>query len=299
MTDAGFYNLAQPPRPVPLLVRMKVLLGGFFVQFGCFFFGFGMIFVWAFTLNSDLTSWYHFRGPLETVEATVLNSQRTAFSVGGSEHRKGTPIYANHYWFVGPDVVEYKGVSYRKGGQLEKGQKVTVEYPPGQPQKSRIKGMRTSPVGLFGLIPIIFPVVGLCLVAVGLRRGIRGNRLLAIGRQTTGKLKSKARTGTKINNRSVFKLTFEFAAGDGTIHEAVAKSHKPELLEDEAEEPLLYDPLRPAYAVMLDALPGSPRIDANGDIRAGSAGAALLCLAVPAVTILGHAGYIYVRFLTK
>lgn len=299
MTDASFCNLAQPPRPVPLLVRMKVLLGGFLVQFGCVFAGFGMIFVWAFTLNSDLTSWYHFRGPLETAEATVHDSKQTTFSVGGSKRRSGTPIYANHYWFVGPGEVEYEGVSYRKGRQLGQGQKVTVEYPPGQPQRSRIKGMRTSPVGLFGLMPIIFPVVGLCLMAVGLRKGIRGNRLLAIGRQTSGKLKSKVSTGTRVNNRSVFKLTFEFTASDGTVHEAVAKSHKPELLEDEAEEPLLYDPFRPAYAVMLDALPGSPRTDADGNIRAGSPGAVLLCLAIPAVTVLGHAGYIYVKFLAN
>jgi hypothetical protein len=239
---------------------MKVLLGSFFVQFGCLFFGFGMIFVWAFTLNSDLTSWYHFRGPLETVEATVHDSKQTAFSVGGSKRRRGTPIYANHYWFVGPGEVEYEGVSYRKGRQLEQGQKVTVEYPPGQPQRSRIKGMRTSPVGLFGLMPIIFPVVGLCLMIVGLGRGITGNRLLAIGQQTTGKLKSKVTTATKINSQ---------------------------------------DPSRPSNAVMLDALPGSPRIDESGNIKAGSTAAALLCLALPTVTVLGHSGYIYVKFLSN
>ena len=154
-------------------------------------------------------------------------------------------------------------------------------------------------MGLFGLMPIIFPLVGLCLMTVGLRKGIRGNRLLAIGHQTTGKLKSKVATSTKINNRTVFKLTFEFTAADGIGYEAVGKTHKPEKLEDEAEEPLLYNPILPSYVVMLDALPGSPRIDANGDIRAGSPVTALMCLAIPTVTVLGHAGYVYVKFLAN
>jgi hypothetical protein len=257
MTDMRFFNLAGPPRSVPLLVRTKVLLGGFLTQFGCIFLGFGMIFVWAFTLNADLTSWYHFRGRLETAQGTVLHSEQTSFSVGGSEHSKGTPIYANHYSFVGPGNVEYEGVSYKKGRALKKGGKVTVEYPPDQPERSRINGMRRSPMGLFGLMPIIFPLVGLCLMTVGLKKGIRGNRLLVIGHQTTGKLKSKVATSTKINNRTVFKLTFEFTAADGIGYEAVGKTHKPEKLEDEAEEPLLYDPILPSYAVMLDALPDS------------------------------------------
>jgi hypothetical protein len=260
-----------------------------------------MIFVWAFTLNADLTSWYHFhfRGRLETVEGTVLRSKKTSFSTGGSEHSDGTPIYANHYSFVGPGEVEYEGVSYRTSRELKKGRKVTVEYPPGEPQVSRIKGMWRRPVGPFGLMPVIFPFVGLCLTTVGLRKGISGNRLLTIGRQTTGRLKSKIRTGTKIDDRNVFKLTFEFTTPDGTGHEAIGKTHKPKQLEDEAEEPLLYDPIRPSYAVMLDALPGTPRIDENGNIRAGSARAALLCLAIPAATILGHATYIYVKFLAN
>lgn len=299
MTNGGFLNLAGPPRTVPLLVRTKVLLGGFFTQFGCFFLGFGMIFVWAFTLNADLTGWYQFRGRLETAKGTVLHSEATSFSVGGSEHRKGTPVYANHYSFLGSDRIEYEGVSYQKGRGLQKDQTVEVEYPQGKPETSRIRGMRSSPMGLWGLMPVIFPLFGICFIIVGLRKGVRANRLLTIGQQAAGRLESKVATSTRINNRLVYKLTFEFTTPDGNTHEAIGKTHMPEKLEDEAEEPLLYDPLRPSYAVMLDALPGSPRIDEYGNIRAGSAGAALLCLVLPVVTVLGHAGYIYVKFLAN
>ena len=43
MTTGNFLNLAGPPRSVPILVRSKILFGSFSSQFGCFFFGFGMM----------------------------------------------------------------------------------------------------------------------------------------------------------------------------------------------------------------------------------------------------------------
>ncbi len=48
---------------------------GAFNQFGWFFFGFGLIFVWAFTLNCDLTSWHRFRGQLATAHGRVTQTQ--------------------------------------------------------------------------------------------------------------------------------------------------------------------------------------------------------------------------------
>ena len=136
-------------------------------------------------------------------------------------------------------------------------------------------------------------------MAAGLRKGLTASRLLTIGEQAKGRLKSKVATSTQINRKPVYKLTFEFTTPDGRTHKAIGKTHKPELLEDEAEEPLLFDPIRPSYAVMLDALPGSPRIDESGNVKAGSAAAALLWLALPTVTVLGHSGYIYVKYLSN
>jgi hypothetical protein len=70
------------------------------------------------------------------------------------------------------------------------------------------------------------------------------------------------------------------------------------MLEDEPEEPLLYDPLLPSYAVMLDDLPGSPRIDDAGNIKCKSPAAAILLLIIPLATLLGHGTYLYLRFVS-
>lgn len=284
------FTLGGPPRYVPLLVKLKVLLGGFLNQFGWFFFGFGLVFVWMFTLNADLTSWCTFRGELAVAEGTVIESKETNMRVNE------TRVYEHKYSFIGADGLEYAGASYKTGGGLRNGQKVTIEYKPGKPETSRIRGMRRGVIGLFGLIPAIFPAIGLCLIIAGIRKGIKANHLLRYGEQTTGKLISKDRTGAEVNDQPVYKMTFEFAASDGSSCQVIAKTHRPEALEDEEQEPLLYDPSRPDYAVMMDNLPGNPRIDSNGEIRAGSSAAALLVMVIPAVTLVGHGIFIYQKF---
>lgn len=298
MTFHNIFILAGPPRSVPLLVRLRVLLGGFLNQFGWIFFGFGLVFVWAFTLNADLTSWYRFRGPLDTTEGKAIDCKKTLFSEGGSENSKGTPVYAIHYAFTAADGKEYKGLSYITGKQFEQGQKVTIEYPQGKPQTSRIKGMRQKPVGPFGIFPVVFPMIGLLFIIRGIKKGIKANRLLTLGEQTTGRLKSKEITNTKVNKKPVYKLTFEFNTPEGKTYETLVKTHETGKLEDQAEEPLLYDPVRPSYAVMLDDLPGNPRINDNGNIQAGSASVTIMVLIIPLATIIGHGIYIYLKFLS-
>jgi flagellar basal body rod protein FlgC len=101
-------------------------------------------------------------------------------------------------------------------------------------------------------------------------------------------LKSKEPTSTRVNNRPVYKLTFEFRADDGGIYEVVSKTHLPHLLEDEAEEQLVYDPRHPAHAVMMDNLPGSPDIDEMGYIHSAGFRSGVLPLILPGLTMFVH-----------
>lgn len=286
------FSLTGPPRSVPLLVRGRILFGGFVSQFGWAFFGFGMVFFWIFALNADLLGWYFFSGELETAKGVVTRSEETRASEGGSEHSEGTPVYKNHYRFTYGEW-EYEGSSYATGRRKEAGKAVTIEFPRGDPERSRIRGMRTAVFGPMAALAAIFPAVGLCFIVAGLRKGRKAMRLLVHGKQGVGTLKSKEATGTQMNDQMVYKLTFEFVADDGRTYEAVAKTHQTHELEDDAEEPLLYDPIRPAYATMLDHLPGSPRIDANGSVQTDSAGRSLAVLFLPIISIAGHGIWAY------
>jgi len=289
-------NLTGPPRPVPFLVRLSVLFGGFTNQFGWLLVAFGLIFVWRVTAKMNLKDWRALRGELQSTRGIVTKIEKHTSSTGG-RHSHRTTTYWHYYSFKGPDGAEYTGVSYGDW-PAKVGEEVTIKYPKGRPEISRIEGMRANVVGPVGLIPIVFPVIGLSFVAAGFRKGMKANRLLANGELGKGHLKSKIKTKSKINGQPVYKLTFQFTTPQGTSHEAFAKTHLPEKLEDQKEEPLLYEPMYPKNAVMLDNLPGRLRIDEDGNIRAESPLLALSSLVVPAITVFGHGVYIYIRFLT-
>ena len=287
--SSSLRRLANPPRPVPLLVRLRVLFGGMASQFGWVLFGFGMIFFWAFVCRADLTGWYRFRGALATAEGRVTRSSDTGASEGGSKSRRGTPIYKNEFTYLVDDK-EYRSASYAVGIQLPVGRIVNVQYLPNDPAIARIRRMRTNVFGPAVLFVMAFPLTGLGLVIFSLSRGLRACRLLSHGIPTTGNLVSKEATRVKENSRTVYKLTFAFQTEDGRSSTAIAKTNAPEKFQ-ERDEPLVYDPEIPARAVMLDNLPGTPHIGEDGHVLCRQPARALLSLVFPLATILGHGLY--------
>jgi hypothetical protein len=297
MAHPSLERLGPPPRQVPLLVRCHIMFGGF-AQAGWFFFGFGMIFFWGFALNCEFASWFTFRGETRTAPGVVTRSEHAGFSEGGGKHRKGTPVYANHYTFTAPGGRECSGCSYALGRQLPPGASVTVEYLAGDPAASRIEGMRIKPLGGWAVLVVLFPLIGLGLALPGVLTSLKAARLIERGYLADGTLRSREPTNTRINKRTVYKLFFDFTARNGQKYEAVAKTHLVENLEDEATEKLIYDPERPGDAILLDALPGSFRVGELGKLEADKPVQALLVTIVPAVSILGHGAYAILRFLS-
>lgn len=53
----------------------------------------------------------------------------------------------------------------------------------------------------------------------------------------------------------------------------------------------------PQYAMMIDSLPGSPRIDNQGHFLPGSIVQAIACLILPVITILSHSVVLYFKIL--
>ena len=286
--------LADPPREVPRLVCWANLLGGFYNQFAWLWLGITGAVMWFFVPNADWTGLYHFRGDLATAEGVVLESRETNCSVNDVE------VYAQTYRFTASDGAEYRNTSYATGRRLEEGAAVTVEYVPGNPSISRIRGMRRGMFGvegwegaLIGGIFVVFPAVGIGMLGVGLRKGIKANRMLASGKPALGKLKAKRPTHTRINDRTVWEFTFEFVAEDNRPYEMKARTHKTEDLSDPAGEYLLYDTFNPSYAALLDDMPGGVVIDGLGQLRTKSPAKAVAPFFVPALVISAHAVIAY------
>ena len=282
--DKYKYALALPPLPVPWPVRTQVLFGGFFNQFGWLFFGFGMVFAWIFGLSADFSPAYFALSQSETTQGTISDIQST----GASENE--TPVYANHFVFrVEREETEFFGVSYTTGQRYSIGQTVPVQYLADNPDVSRIEGARGGTFSAWILCLVgIFPIIGLIFIIAGMRRGVKGNRLLKNGKIGQGRLVDKSPTNTRINNRTVFKLTFEFEADDGMPYRAIAKSHLTDNLEDEPWEQLLYNPKNPGDAVLADNLPGAPDIDESGNIYTANPARSLGVLILPAIALIIH-----------
>lgn len=96
-----------------------------------------------------------------------------------------------------------------------------------------------------------------------------------------------------MNDKPVYELRFRFKTFSGPEALATARNHEPERLEDDAEEPLVYDPADPSSAVLLDELPGRPRLDVDSVTQ--TEGSVLPLLVLPTVTVLGHTAWLLIR----
>jgi hypothetical protein len=294
-------SLPHQPRHIPWSTRLTALFGSGFQSFGWLFFGFGMIFAFVFVGSVDASSFFKFRGTLEKAEGVIVSSEKSGYSEGGSgrrsgTRRKGTPIYRHDYTYQLNGVTQ-QGVSYSKGGALTVGQKVQVEFPQGRPATSRIRGMRTAPFGPAVLFVLIFPLAGLGLAVPGLFSGWKNLTLLKRGELARGRLIEKKKTSTQINKQYVYKLTFQYTDQFGQQHQVQTKTHLPAKLEDDAEERLLYDPLRPSRAVFVDTLPGAPEISEEGSVASVRIKSLLGSILPPIIALLVVLGGLILRTL--
>ncbi len=284
-------TIALPRRPVPPSLRCAVIVGGMVNQLGWGLLAFGGFLAGVFGRNADLSA-FPPDGSRQRATATITAVEKTGFSDRpGRRSRKF--VYAHRYSFRDTGGAEHTGASYgwhtNGAADTQVGRNVQVEYPAGQPQQSRIVGMRRRPLGPAAALTWLIPAAGVLVVLRGLRRGLRDVHLLTHGQPATGVLKSKRATATKINDRQVYELTFEFAGDDGTKHTAKARTHQAELLTDDAEELLVYDPMQPDRAVMIDALPGQPVFDEAGLPHARRPARGWLSLVLPAIAIIALA----------
>lgn len=278
------------PRAVPLSVRLRVLFGGFNNQFGWIFFGFGLIFVWLFALHADIASPILFSFQTRTTLGIVESINSTNAS------EDDVQIYEVNYSYFDDLGRQRSGSSYSTGAPGV-GARVTVEYLSAVPSISRVEGMRRTLFGPWAVFPVLFPLIGLGFLYSGIKYGLKANRLLTEGRIAFGKLMSTEGTRASINNQPVLKLTFSFTANDGDEYEAIAKTHQPQDLRDEEQEPLLYDEKDPSYALLLDDLPGSTSFDSSGNLLPAATLETAMTLVLPGLTVVGHGVYLLLSLL--
>ncbi|MFN7996264.1 MAG: hypothetical protein U0Q18_21815 [Bryobacteraceae bacterium] len=279
-------RLAPAPRFIPPLLQWQLLLASPASQIGWVILGFGSIFIWGFLPHADFSG-PRFR-PRETAEVRgeSLDCRTTRFTEGGSKTRRGTPIYENRYRYT-IGVKTYESSSYAKG-QCLAGGPVRVEYLIRQPDFSRVAGMRRKPLSPASSLIALFPATGLAMILAGVWKGRRSIRLLRNGSPAVARFLKKEPTRTRVNNRLVYRMTFEYTAQNGMLGNAVLRSNRPERLEKKPGTLLLYAPENLNDVVFVDTLPGRIWLAEAGQPAPGGS---LAYLILPALAILGNLWY--------
>jgi hypothetical protein len=87
-----------------------------------------------------------------------------------------------------------------------------------------------------------------------------------------------------------YRMTVEFTARDGSAHNTTVTTNRPESLEDDAQESVLYDPENREIALPIDGLPGSLSLDESGRIIPGGSRS---FLTLPTLSLLCNAWFIW------
>jgi len=256
-------NLYQkPPRSLPFIQQLCIIFGGITQIMGWIFFSFGSLFMGIFGFLSapivepSTEKW-------ETVQGVIQKTEATS----SSENKVRIYKITSTYLYKG---VTHQNISYSKGNRLSVGQSISIKINPDNPSKSIAEGLRTQPFSGFTLLFILpFPLVGLMMILINVKRNLKARNLLLFGEVTRGILKEKRPTGSSItiNNRRypIYHYIFEFEYM-GKTHNAHGKTHKGWLVEDEAQEKILFNPVSPEESVIYDAVPAMPKVDAQGNM---------------------------------
>lgn len=250
---ATSYGLLPSARVIPLSLRLALFFGHPVALIGCILFCLGMMFMILFGMSADTNALLYFRDSDPSVPARIVDIKST----NSSESKRYSSTYHYEYTVDGRDL---KGTSFSSKSRARVGDVLPARYVPGEPERSRIAGMRSAP-NSWGVIPftMIFPLIGASMLYFAIRRFKTNLHLARYGIVTTGQVGRREATNVTINDQRVYRVYFTFSDNSGKKHESYVDSHHHENLGDEHAESLLYDAKQPEKAVLIDSLPAALR----------------------------------------
>jgi hypothetical protein len=255
--------IAQPvPREVPVNISKTSRNNGAIgmIIFGSIFAAFGSIFLFIFFPFNIFSELSIDMGNPNTARGRVTYNKKTSISVGGSKHNSGTPVYEVGFEFTTNEKEEIiTGKCYKTGNYYKPGNRITVEYVPGDPETSRIKGCSLDPAGYFGSFVIIFPLAGGLIAFFGIRSLLRKKNLLKNGIFASAEIKNIKRTNMRQNHQYYYKITVAFDVNGITTESTFkdcGKQAKTAREKHQSGEPIgiLYNPEKPNQILIVDSL---------------------------------------------
>ena len=195
-------------------------------------------------------------GPSFGDVALAVSKQMADGRVTGSHIDYHTRINGQHPTRIAfsftADGVEHSGDSGTRDPAIIQaataGATVRVEYVGWNPGWARVEGTSYSALGMFGLIFLIFPLLGVTFTTIAVRSNRREIRAFRHGSPITARVTfAGPDTRTRINGRNPFKVEWQFQV-DGKPYTGSISSMKTALLDgirDKQQIIVLYDPANP------------------------------------------------------
>lgn len=306
-------NLKPAPRKIPFRLKLQLIFDRGVVQimwiFSCAFF----VSFWLFSSDYDWNSLRYVATSTEYSQGEVYHSYFVGNKLGKksikySNDNLAISIYANYYKFSRNNII-YKGISY-SSYFIKNGTLVTIEYPQGSPEISKIKGLKNTILEDSDIrrpwIMLIGFILAFIILIYNIRVSLNWMKLLENGIVGYGKLEEdKDLAGIsqlpgifRGKNESVqfYPLVFRYQGLNRLTYKVKIVTTEPELLQDEELEQLIYDPNNPSNAVLLDAIPGGIVVDSDGNICPNNISVAFYFLVIPLATTM-TATYVILKYV--
>ena len=205
-----------------------------------------LLFNWVFSEGhiADLRLGFSSKG---YVDGYVIDYESTNVSVNDE-------LMYQYYYSYALDGEVFQGTSYL-GGYYDVDEKVTVEHLKGDPSVSRIKGADNTLSGLGFMIVLALAAIGLTWwVLAYFGKRLKDIKTLSRGIVVEAKQVDKVMTNTTINDRTLFKLYYEYEAH----HETYQILHKTTYPANfRLSERVIYHQNIPEKGVLVAKLPES------------------------------------------
>ena len=237
---------------IPLRIRLLHNFGRTSFIIGFLFGVLGIAFVFSFGLKLNWKLLLARKNDFSQAPAMITGSIRTQYTV------RDTPLFEYHYSYRPvDDTVPYSGTFLEFEGIYRPGQEIRIEYLLDSPALSRFSGKdRRNFDQIMFLGGIVAMLAGFFFLYPSIRKTRRERKILIAGLPAKGKLIHAEPTNLKVNELTVYKLTYEYKTGPNKSQKFSIRSHMIRNLSEEHFEKLVYDPRKPSSAVIVDTLPG-------------------------------------------
>lgn len=236
-------TIGPAPRAVPRRLVLRLLFGTVEVQL-----------MWMFPLFGILAA-LGIQHTRVTYRATTTGTVTKV--VDTNRRDDDDELYRVEFELVDDSGVHHTG-SFETTADIKPGPQ-ELAYDPADPSHARLPD--TFGGRMVGTaFSLLFVALGLAYIVSRFHRGRAALRLLRYGEPTTGRIVDR-QVG---DSETPDYLTFEYkAAGKAYRLPHVVSDPR---IEDDAEEPMIYDVKNPSHAATLDNLPGKPQVREDGTL---------------------------------